>query len=171
MLYLLKVKERQSQKRGGEHMSVISDTIEQFILAMLNEEGKAELQRNELAQYFACAPSQINYVLTTRFNLDRGYIIESRRGGGGYIRIMRVNIDKDNYLHRLITERIANTLTVNEANDLINQLYVSHVVNAHEANLMLAATSETALALPAGIKNTARANILKEMLITIMKNE
>ena len=66
-------------------MSAISDSIEKFILTLLGEDDAIELQRNELAHYFSCAPSQINYVLATRFNLGRGYAIESRRGGGGYI--------------------------------------------------------------------------------------
>ena len=69
-------------------MARLSDMIEDFINALLNEsDGQLELQRNELADYFECAPSQINYVLATRFSVDRGYYIESRRGGGGYIRL------------------------------------------------------------------------------------
>ena len=69
----------------------LSDTIEHFIKELMTqEEPEVELRRNELAEYFSCAPSQINYVLATRFTPDNGYIIESRRGGGGYIRIVRI---------------------------------------------------------------------------------
>ena len=84
-------------------MARLSDMIEDFINALLNEsDGQLELQRNELADYFECAPSQINYVLATRFSVDRGYYIESRRGGGGYIRIIRLDIDDDDYMMYLL---------------------------------------------------------------------
>ena len=84
-------------------MARISDTIEEFLKLLLEESGgKLEIQRNELADYFECAPSQINYVLATRFSLESGYYIESRRGGGGYIRIIYLDINDDDYLYRLI---------------------------------------------------------------------
>lgn len=71
----------------------ISDLIAGFINDTLQEDGTAELQRSELASRFNCVPSQINYVISTRFSPERGYIVESRRGGGGYIRIRRVRMD------------------------------------------------------------------------------
>ena len=84
----------------------LSDAIEKFIKAMLTQdEQEIELKRNELAQYFNCAPSQINYVLATRFTPDHGYIIESRRGGGGYIRIFRMEHDTSQQLIYLLHER------------------------------------------------------------------
>ena len=85
----------------------LSDTIESFIKELLSQnETEVELKRNELAEYFGCAPSQINYVLATRFTPDHGYVIESRRGGGGYIRIMRVVKSGSQHLLYLIHERI-----------------------------------------------------------------
>ena len=81
----------------------LSDAIEQFIKTMLTQEApEVELKRNELAEYFNCAPSQINYVLATRFTPDHGYIIESRRGGGGYIRIFRMAQDTSEHLLYLL---------------------------------------------------------------------
>ena len=71
-------------------MAQLSDTIERFIKDLMSEDAHVELRRNELAQHFGCAPSQINYVLATRFSVDHGYLIESRRGGGGYVRIVRM---------------------------------------------------------------------------------
>src|SRR5690554_5485877 len=86
-------------------MARLSDIIEEFLKTLLTEsEGELELQRNDLASYFECAPSQINYVLATRFTLNHGYYIESRRGGGGYIRITRLDLEKDDYLLQLLTE-------------------------------------------------------------------
>ena len=70
-------------------MAQLSDSIERFIKELMEEDAQIELKRNELAQHFGCAPSQINYVLATRFSVDHGYIIESRRGGGGFVRIVR----------------------------------------------------------------------------------
>ena len=90
----------------------LSDSIETFIKALLAEdEQSVELKRNELAEYFGCAPSQINYVLATRFTLDDGYVIESRRGGGGYIRIVRVMGSDQQQLMYLINERIGQSIT------------------------------------------------------------
>ena len=75
----------------GDIMAKISNSIEDFLLAMLKEaEGSLEIQRSLLAERFDCAPSQINYVLTTRFTPYKGYYVESRRGGGGFIRITKV---------------------------------------------------------------------------------
>ena len=85
----------------------LSDTIEQFIKTMLtHDENEIELKRNELAEYFNCAPSQINYVLATRFTPDHGYLIQSRRGGGGYIRIFRMQQDTSEQLVYLLEERV-----------------------------------------------------------------
>ena len=83
-------------------MAQLSDSIEQFIKELMSDDAHIELRRNELAQHFGCAPSQINYVLATRFSVDHGYIIESRRGGGGYVRIVRMqNRGEKNFLDTL----------------------------------------------------------------------
>ena len=150
-------------------MSVLSDHIEKFIKSMLTEyEGTVEIQRNELAQYFKCAPSQINYVLATRFNLDQGYIIESKRGGGGCIRLIPIEAD-DDYLLNLITVRIADEISPRDAEALIDGLKNVNTVDQKEADIMKAAISQKALNVPAMVKDRVRANILKEMIISIMK--
>ena len=101
----------------------LSDTIESFIKELLSQdETEVELKRNELAEYFGCAPSQINYVLATRFTPDHGYVIESRRGGGGYIRIVRVVQSGSQHLLYLIHERIGDSISEVEAAHLISQL-------------------------------------------------
>lgn len=146
----------------------LSDSIEQFIKTMLTqEEPEVELKRNELAEYFGCAPSQINYVLATRFTPDHGYLIESRRGGGGYIRIFRMQQDTREQLLYLLNERIGDSIDLLSATHLIQQLYEREIVTQDEANLMNAAISQQALSLPITpeMKNALRAKILHAMLM------
>ena len=146
----------------------LSDSIEQFIKAMLaQEEHEVELKRNELAEYFGCAPSQINYVLATRFTPDHGYIIESRRGGGGCIRIFRMQQDTGKQLVYLLNERIGDSVSLLSATHLIQQLCEREMVTRSEAALMNAAISQQALSLPLPeeLKDALRAKILKSMLM------
>lgn len=152
----------------------LSDSIEQFIKTMLSqEEQEVELKRNELAEYFGCAPSQINYVLATRFTPDHGYIIESRRGGGGYIRIFRMQHDTGKQLVYLINERIGTSITLLSANHLIQQLFEREIITREETVLMNAAISQQALSLPIpeDLKSALRAKILKSMLMEIAQKQ
>ena len=148
----------------------LSDSIESFIKTMLNEESsEVELKRNELAEYFGCAPSQINYVLATRFSPDHGYLTESRRGGGGYIRIVRVVESSGQRLMYLINERIGNSIGEEECARLISQLKEQRIVTADEAALMASAVSVRALGVPVpdSLKGALRARMMKSMLMTI----
>ncbi len=150
-------------------MSILSDTIEEFIKDLMGEyEGKIELQRNELAEHFNCAPSQINYVLATRFTPDKGYIIESRRGGGGYIRVVRLKIEESEHLFRLVTTRIGETISQRNANDVIRRLVESDLVTKNEGALMEAAISDKALSIPAMLKDKIRASILKQLVLVLL---
>ena len=148
----------------------LSDSIESFIKTLMNEESaEVELKRNELAEYFGCAPSQINYVLATRFSPDHGYLTESRRGGGGYIRIVRVVESGSQRLMYLINERIGDSLEEEECLRLISQLKEQRTVTADEAALMASAVSTRAMSIPVpdNIKNAMRARMMKSMLMTI----
>ncbi|SNT94765.1 CtsR family transcriptional regulator [Aristaeella hokkaidonensis] len=148
----------------------LSDSIEQFIKELLNEEStEVELKRNELAEYFGCAPSQINYVLATRFSPDHGYLTESRRGGGGYIRIVRVVQAGSQRLMYLVNDRIGDSLGEEECLRLISQLKEQRIVTADEAALMASAVSTRALSVPVpdSLKNAMRAKMMKSMLMTI----
>ena len=150
----------------------LSDAIEQFIKTMMTQdEHEVELKRNELAEYFGCAPSQINYVLATRFTPDHGYIIESRRGGGGYIRIFRMQQDTSQQLLYLLNERIGDAIDQLSAGHLIQQMREREIVNQSEAALMNAAISPQALSLPVttDMKNALRARILRTMLMEIAR--
>ena len=151
----------------------LSDSIELFIKAMLTQdEYDVELKRNELAEYFGCAPSQINYVLSTRFTPDHGYIIESRRGGGGFIRIFRMRQDTSDQLSYMRNQRIGDSIDALTASHLIQQLQEREAVTPCEAALMNAAISDQALSLPltAEMKDALRAKILKRMLIEVAHN-
>ncbi len=150
----------------------LSDTIEAFIKTLLSEEEtEVELKRNELAEYFGCAPSQINYVLATRFTLDNGYLTESRRGGGGYIRIVRVVQSGAQRLAYLVGERIGDTICETDAQRLIAQLVDQRVLTQSEGAIMQAAVSSQALALPMPdpMKDALRARSLKTMLTTVIR--
>lgn len=150
----------------------LSDSIESFIKTLLAEDSpEVELKRSELAEYFGCAPSQINYVLATRFSPDHGYITESRRGGGGYIRIVRVVQTGSQRLMYLVNERIGESISEMEAVRLIAQLMEQQVVTVKEAELMRAAISAQALSIPIPdpLKNAIRARTLKTMLLALAR--
>lgn len=150
----------------------LSDSIESFIKTLLAEDSpEVELKRSELAEYFGCAPSQINYVLATRFSPDHGYITESRRGGGGYIRIVRVVQTGSQRLMYLVNERIGESISEMEAVRLIAQLMEQQVVTVKEAELMRAAISAQALSIPIpdALKNAIRARTLKTMLLAVAR--
>ncbi|MBQ4088336.1 MAG: CtsR family transcriptional regulator [Clostridia bacterium] len=151
-------------------MAQLSDTIERFIKELLEGDAQVELRRNELAQHFGCAPSQINYVLATRFSVDHGYITESRRGGGGYIRIVRMRERSPETLLSAIIERIGNSISEESAAALIVNLMERNIITRKEALLMRAAVGRNALALPVSAKDILRASVLSSMIIQAFKN-
>lgn len=148
-------------------MSKLSDIIEDFIKELMdvNNNSAIEIQRNMLAQQFDCSPSQINYVLTTRFNNDRGYIVESRRGGGGYIKIFKVKSRYDN-IRKILSETIGDSITVNRAYDLIDALNVEGIISIREQNIMKRSLSDRAFSkVYHEDRNKLRADVLKEMIL------
>ncbi len=151
-------------------MARLSDIIESFIKEMLEdaEESVLEIQRNELANEFKCAPSQINYVLTTRFTVDRGYYIESRRGGGGCIRIRKVDINKNDYIKNVIWNNIGDEVTQQEAEDYIEVFRERNIITDREAIIMRAAVNDKTIPLSVDLRDRLRAHILKTLLITII---
>lgn len=150
-------------------MSVLSDTIEKFIKAMLSDDtDSVDLKRNELAQYFSCAPSQINYVIKTRFSINQGYHTESRRGGGGYIRIIKVDSCDEDYLMHLLQESIGGAITQREAVNIIAHLLEQKIISKQTAEVMRAAVQDKAMMVPINLKDIIRAGILKSMITTIL---
>lgn len=156
-----------SQEKGENFTMRISDLIEEFIKGMLEDESTITLQRNDLAEQFNCVPSQINYVIQTRFTPIQGYYVESQRGGGGYIKIERVNMTKSNYLMHIITS-IGNTVTAKEIDIFVNNFLDNNIINEKEAKLIRSATNEKVLALDQNVKDKIRARIFKNMLITLV---
>ncbi len=154
-------------------MSNLSDIIESFIKELLdaNNNDVIEIQRNILAQQFDCSPSQINYVLTTRFTNDRGYVVESRRGGGGYIRIFRVRSSMEDELKRILNETIGDSITLNKSIDLINALMEREVITEVERAIMQSVLSDRVLNIVAyEDRNKLRADLLKEMILVSVEN-
>ena len=150
-------------------MSAMSDHIEQVINELLDNEDGAELKRNELAQYFGCAPSQINYVLTTRFSLERGYMIKSKRGGGGHITIMRINVDQDELLHSLTCDGIGEAISQAQARAFVARLRENGCISERESEIMLAACGDLPM-VPQNVRDYVRANTLKAMLVAILQS-
>ena len=151
-------------------MAQLSDSIERFIKELMSEEAHIELRRNELAQHFGCAPSQINYVLATRFSVDHGYIIESRRGGGGYVRIVRMMPRQEGNLLDQLIKRVGNSIDEDTTNAIIQHLFDIKLISYNEAALMRAATARNALALPVSGKDVLRAAVFKNMLVQVFRN-
>ncbi len=147
----------------------ISDLIEDFIKDMLKTEDELEIQRNELAEQFNCVPSQINYVISTRFKPSQGYYVESRRGGGGHITIKKINITQSNYLMH-ITTSIGDNLTSKEVDIFISNFLSDGIVTKKEAKLLKVATSDNVLNVPIEIKDMLRARIFKNMLINLVED-
>lgn len=145
----------------------ISDIIEDFIKDMLNNENSAVIQRNDLAEQFNCVPSQINYVISTRFTPIQGYYVESQRGGGGYIKIQRVNITHSDYLMHIITS-IGEKITSREIDIFINNFLDYGIISTREAKLLKGATNEKVLNETKEKKDEIRAKIFKNMLINLV---
>lgn len=150
-------------------MARISDTIENFIKDMLNEERERQvlIQRNELADKFSCAPSQINYVLTTRFTYEKGYIIESKRGGGGYIVIRKITYDDKAERFNLINNSIGESITYGNALSILEHLNDSKVISKNELEIIKITLNDRTLA-SVDNKNKLRADMLKGILAVVL---
>ena len=151
-------------------MRNISDIIEHYLKNMLqdSEDNVVEIGRNELADQFRCVPSQINYVISTRFSLEKGYIVESKRGGGGYIRIQKVNIPKQGGVLDHIFRTVRDEIGQDAAEGLIYQLADAGIINQREASVLKAAVSRETLALKLPVRDRIRALLLKNMLIALL---
>ncbi|MBC7345957.1 MAG: CtsR family transcriptional regulator [Clostridia bacterium] len=150
-------------------MRTLADRIEEYLKKRLAESprGILEVQRQELALLFACVPSQINYVLGTRFTLTQGYLVESRRGGGGYVRIVRLPLDVQ-HLAALLAEK---PLSQQAAEGIIARLEEEGIVGRREAMLMQAVLDREVLGVELPTRDFLRARLLRAMLLTILRED
>ena len=145
----------------------LSDIIAQCIQEMLQGEDSVELQRSELAGRFNCAPSQINYVIETRFSPERGYLVESRRGGGGYIRIVRANLSGPQLLMHAINS-VGAAIDQPTAQAFVQNLYQAGALQAQTGQVLLGIMGDQALAsVPQSQRPQLRAALLKNALVTL----
>ena len=144
----------------------MSDLIAEFIQEGLKEsDGVLELQRSDLAQRFNCVPSQINYVMSTRFSPEHGYIVESRRGGNGYIRITRVRVERPTLLMQVINS-VGDQLDLPSARAILSNLVSSGALEKAVGQALLAAIGDNALRPVAREdRDRLRASIFKQVLI------
>lgn len=149
-------------------MANLSDEIEQFILSIFTDDNRLKLSRNDLAHYFSVAPSQINYVLSTRFNLDKGYVIESKRGGGGFITIVRISETKEDTLASVLQELDGiEALSFNRASSFLQRLEREEIITEQESDIIKSAISDRAMG---AVTQSAsvRKIIFKEILIGLI---
>lgn len=142
--------------------------IEEFIKDLFEDEDSIEIQRNDLAEHFNCVPSQINYVIATRFKPSQGYYVESKRGGGGHIKIRKINITKSNYFMHIINS-IEDYLSSQEVDIFISNFLSYGMINETEAKLLKVATSDNVLQLPQPKRDEIRGKIFKNMLINLIE--
>lgn len=151
-------------------MASLSDIIENFIKQLITDtNGSIEIQRNELANHFNCVPSQINYVISTRFTTDRGYYVESRRGGGGHVKIKRINITRPgNYLMHIVSS-MGTSISQQSAEVFINNFIDYNVISEREGLIMRAAVSDKVIGgIPMPDRDILRATQLKNMILSLL---
>ncbi|NLK07821.1 MAG: CtsR family transcriptional regulator [Firmicutes bacterium] len=154
-------------------ISSLADHIERYIKALLDqsEQPSLEIRRVELAKLFECVPSQINYVLKTRFNSQRGYIVESRRGGGGYIRIFRLEPGHRQDLYAWIYETVGERLELEEAEALLVRLVDQDYLGRDEAMLVWALLRQEAQKIDKAYIERAVAVLLRSMLLLLLHGD
>ncbi|OXM83161.1 CtsR family transcriptional regulator [Paenibacillus rigui] len=151
-------------------MRNVSEVIEQYLKHIIHQstDGIVEIQRNELADQFDCVPSQINYVISTRFTLEKGFIVESKRGGGGYIRIQKIELNAHGSVLDHISKTISSHIDQSASEGLLYQLEESGYLTPREAAMARAAISRDVLVIKLPLRDEIRAKVLKAMLISLL---
>ena len=180
-MFTTKVKDSQSQKAKQTNLNLckfnikgmrgmnISDLIESFIVDKMSGENDVELKRNELANTLGCVPSQINYVISTRFTTERGYIVESRRGGGGFIKISRVTVPEGDVMMHIINS-IGAQIDAQSTAAILKNLVADGFTDKKTAKIIMSAVTDKALSLIPSASDRARvrASIFKNVLINLV---
>lgn len=154
-------------------MGNLADRIEAYLKKILEQtdEGFIILQRGGLAEEFSCAPSQINYVLDTRFTVERGYLVESRRGGGGYLRIVRLGLNQEGQFQQIMRQLIGNQLSYERALGLLQRLLEEEVISNREAALIRMMLHPDSLENDVINADGLRAHIMKRLLTTLSRED
>jgi len=150
-------------------MRNISNIIEQYLKQVidLSNNNVIEIKRNEIADRFECVPSQINYVINTRFTIERGFVVESKRGGGGYIRIIKVKLHDDIDMIDQMLHMIDHSVAQGNAESMIIRLIEEGIITNREAKLMLSVLDRSVLSMDVPSRDELRARILCAMLRTL----
>ncbi len=153
-------------------MSTIANQIEEYIKRLLaaSENGVLELKRSDLAETFMCVPSQINYVLSTRFSSSQGYLVESRRGGGGYVRIIKLGKAGGNDLIALLNNAKGQRVSRQAGEKLIQRLTEEEFLTQREAMLVLALTDENLLK-ESDDPERLRGDMLNNLLLLLLRDD
>jgi transcriptional regulator CtsR len=149
----------------------MTDIIEAYLKKVLQQQEQVEIRRSEIAQLFDCVPSQINYVINTRFTIQKGYLVESKRGGGGYIRIIKVQVLDDLDMLNTMIEIIGDSITEKDAKSVVQKLYEDDIITKREAKLMLVAMDKSLYTGERVIDNRLRSNLLRTMLVNLKYEE
>lgn len=150
----------------------ISDIIEQYIKEVIHgsRAGMVEVQRSELAEQFQCVPSQINYVIATRFSLEHGYIVESKRGGGGYIRIRQLQFDEAESVLSVL-RNLGSSMSEREAEGVIERLLRESIISNREAAMLRSAVKRETLQIDLPIRDALRARILIAAMVALLSED
>lgn len=154
-------------------MGSVSDIIEHYLKKILNESttGVIEIKRSELADFFQCVPSQINYVISTRFTLEKGYMVESKRGGGGFIRIKKVVLESNQDYFETLLEQIGDSVSQLTAEHIIARLLDDKLIHPRESLLFQRIISRDVLQLPLPLRDQVRARMMRELISTIFTSK
>lgn len=153
-------------------MKNVSDIIEQYLKKIINqsETDLVEVKRSELAERFQCVPSQINYVISTRFTVEKGYIVESKRGGGGFIRIIKIKAHSKAELLNQLLSLLGERVSQSGAEDIIYRLFEEGAITKREASIFQSVVDRSVLNLHLPYRDEIRANIIKAMISTLKYN-
>ena len=154
-------------------MVSLANQIENYLKRMLSlsEDNSIEIRRSDLADIFMCVPSQINYVLETRFNPEAGYYIETRRGGGGYIKIMKLDFDSDENLANMLNESKAKAISQKAGENFIQRLYSEDLLTKREAVILKGLMNKNMFSLPDEEADYMRGKIIRLVLVTLLRDD
>jgi transcriptional regulator CtsR len=152
-------------------MASLSDKIGRYLKQLLTEKKAVKIQRSKLARKFDCVPSQINYVLDTRFTQDKGYIVKSQRGGSGYIKIIKIEITSEEEIINRLSKRIGNKIDQQRAYNIIDRLWEQEIIDSFQKTLFKSVLDRQTLRLTPQIRDRIRARLLKSILESLLRKE